>query len=140
MNIADNRRILKDLGQKIIAQEPLLDAEMLLIARALTKIGDGVDANEAFGVKYGRGKKLADEKSRQRLSAALHMISALVDEGMEVDPACNHVSAALQANSHKSGASGPMYDARYLYNCWFENAHMRSLDRTIYDPDFPYDS
>lgn len=138
MNVLDNRRIFKDLGQKIIAREPLLDDEMLLMARALIQIGDGIDANEAFGVKYGRGKKLADEKGRQRLSAALHMVSALVDEGMEVDPACNHVSAALQANSYKSGASWPIYDARYLYNCWFENAHMRKLDRIIYDPDFPY--
>ena len=139
MSITDRRRIIKDLGQKILAQEPLLTEEMLMIALALTQIGAGVDANKAFGVKFSRGKKLADEQSRQRLSAVLHIVSALVDEGMGVDQACNHVSAALQENCFNNGADWPTYDARYLYNCWFGNAHLRHLERTIYHADFPYD-
>lgn len=138
MNILENCRILRDLSSKIHFQQPLLDEEMQFIAIALGRIGNGEDANIAFGVKYARGRKLSDELDRQRLSVALHMVSALVDEGLRVDTACNQVSWALQANIFDNGADGPAYDGRYLYNSWSKYPHMRRLDRTIYDADFPY--
>jgi hypothetical protein len=138
MAVLKNRKTLKAFAHKIFAQQALLDDEMLLVARALEAIGDGADANRAFGVKFGRGQKPSDNERRQHLSAVLHIVSAFVDEGMDVEPACNLVADKLSNNIYLSGAPTPEYEANYLYRAWYKHKHLQALDRTVGDADFPY--
>lgn len=138
MSVIENRKTLKALAHKIFAQQVLLDEEMLVVACALEAIGNGAEANRAFGVKFGRGQKPHDNECRQRLSAVLHIVSALVDEGMKIEPACNLVADQLSNNIFRNGVSTHEYEANYLSRAWYKHKHLQALDRTVGDADFPY--
>lgn len=133
MSVTDHRRVLADLAVRIRCGVTLQDEERTYLANCIQQISEGADANEAFGVKRGRGQSVEDDRRREKLSIAMHLVSALVEESNNVEAACKKIADLI---SEKGGWSS--YDAAYLRQCWYNYPHMRSIDRTLFDEDFPY--
>lgn len=135
MGPADNRRVYADLARQLSSGEELLKEERTFLAACFERLSTGEDANIVFGLKLGRGQSAADAERRRMVSVLLHLVAAHVHDGLQVERACAKVSEI----SHRLPTNGPAYDADYLRQCWYEYPHMRSLDRSLYDPDFPYE-
>lgn len=134
MGIADQRRRLLILAEKLTRPEPPQKADVQYLTDCLVRIGKGEDANEVFGLKRGAGQKEEDERRRRDLSMFMHLVRGMVDDGWDVEPACNKVAEICQEEKFP----GPKYDGAYLRKCWYMYEHMRSDIRTPCDEDFPY--
>lgn len=134
MGIADQRRRLLILGENLTHPEPPEQAHIQYIADCLVRIGKGEDANEVFDLKRGAGQKKEDERRRRDLSMFMHLIRGMVDDGWDVESACNKVAEITQ----KEEFLGPKYDGAYLRKCWYIYEHMRSDIRDPWHDDFPY--
>ena len=88
MGPADNRRVCGDLGRRLASGEPLRSDEAAFLADRLKRLAAGEDANEVFGLRFGRGQSAADVSGRKIVSFLLHLVATYVDEGLDVEPAC----------------------------------------------------
>jgi hypothetical protein len=138
-NPLDYRKRLARIAKQLSADLPLEKSERTYLADALKQIAQGVDANTALGVKFGRGQKEKDARAREKMSVILHMVAAHVEEGDErltVEAACELVMPF--ARKLYGDPDGERYDASYLKKCWYGYDHMREVMRSNADPDFPY--
>lgn len=135
MGPADNRRIYGDLAKQLSSGEELIDEQRRFLASCFERLSTGEDANIVFGLKLGRGQSAADAERRRVVSFLLHLVAAHVDEDLPVEVACAKVAEI----SHRLPTNGAAYDADYLRQCWYKYPHMRSLDRSLYAPDLPYE-
>lgn len=111
----------------------LEEEERTYLANSIEQIANRGDANEAFGVKRGRGQLAAAEENRKKRSIVMHLVATLFEESGNVDAACKDIAELLAT---KGG--WPSYDAEYLRQCWYNYPHLRSTERTLFDQDFPY--
>lgn len=135
MGPSDNRRVYGELSRQLSSNEPLIDEQRAFLAACFQRLSAGDDANVVFGLKFGQGQSKIGAERRRMVSFLLHLVAALVDDGLEVEAACAQVSDI----SDRLPTNGPAYDAAYLRQCWYQHAHMHSVDRSLYDPDFPYE-
>lgn len=149
MNRYDQMRILGDLAQQLYRDKDLTPAQRDFLAIALYRISTGEDANKVFNVNGGQGFKLSDAIARRRMSVILHWVAGAMEpvvgsekNFMTLDAACEEATSTIvpAAKAMFPGADGQKYDAEYIKKCWNSAAyrHMRSPDRSFYDPDFPY--
>lgn len=135
MGPADNQRVYAELARQLTSGEELIDEQRRFLASCFKRLSTGEDANIVFGLKFGRGQSAADAERRGVVSFLLHLVAAHVDEGLPIEEACAKVSDI----SHRLPTNSAAYDADYLRQCWYQHPHMHSLDRSLYDPDFPYE-
>lgn len=135
MGPSDNRRVYGELARQLSSSEQLIDEQRTFLAACFERLSAGEDANVVFGLKSRRGESALDAERRRMLSFLLHLVATLVDSGLEVEAACAKVSDV----SDRLPTNGPAYDAAYLRQCWYKYPHMHSTERSLYDPDFPYE-
>ena len=76
--IKKNREKLIVIAQKLEQNEELPADVRMNLAEILRSIGEGADANEAFGLKRKPGEKESDELVHYTLSFLFHWISAAI--------------------------------------------------------------
>jgi hypothetical protein len=151
MSPGDHRRILGALAQQLACGEDLTPEQREFLSRAFYRISNGGDANEVFGVKRGRGKKVKDDLARQGLSQILHWVACAISPDPSSDERAMSVEDAIELAVQEIVPSvlanmpeGDKYEysVEYLMSCWSDPRykHMRSPARTFWDPDFPYHS
>lgn len=134
MGPTDNRRVFKDLAEQLSLGQDLIEEQRVFLAFCFRRIADGEDANVVLGLKHKQGQSEADAAARRSLSVLLHMVASHVEEGVRIETACSKVAEIAQ----RLPLGSEQYDADYLRKCWYKYPHMRSLERSIFDPDFPY--
>lgn len=149
MSHLDHQRILLDLALQLGRGEPLSEEQQRFLAIAFYRIGTGENANKVLSVSIKRGERLSAVIARRRMSMILHWVAGAVqpDPGasnkpMSVEAACALAVTTIVpvAKAAFPGADNHQYEADYIFRCWSDPAyaHMRSLDRGWFDPDFPY--
>lgn len=149
MNHLDHQRILLDLGLQLDRGEPLSEEQQRFLSMAFYRIGTGEDANKVLSVRPRRGERLSAVIARRRMSMILHWVAGAVqpnpgasDKPLSVEAACALAITTIVpvAKTAFPGADDRQYDADYIFRCWSDPAysHMRSPDRSWFDPDFPY--
>ena len=146
MNPLDNRKYLKYLSKKLSTKASLTDEERKFLSTILSRIAYGEDANKVLGVQFGRGSSLADAKSRQVISFAIHWIecaiqptdSELPGHGYSVTQACAEIAPILRKMLGEEYSE--KYDTEYIRQCYYkpEYSHMRSVERGTFDMDSPF--
>lgn len=146
----DPLKMLGLLADGLLGDGNLTESERHYLGNVLKQISAGVDANQAFDLKRGRGNSKTNETNRKRLSLIMMWIAALyrdkdnLAEG-EKPPTLEEVcTSAAQtvvpfAKALFPGADDRAYDPEYLMQCWHkpEYAHMRSPIRSPLDLDSP---
>lgn len=149
MNKYDYMRAWLDLSNQLNRGEALSDIQRKGLASIFCRIGNGEDANHVLGVSSGRGKKRSDAISRQRISMILHWVACNVqpvpdssEKVMSIESACAQAVTTIVPVAKRAfpGEDRVNYDEEYIFRCWSEPqyAHMRSVTRGWFDPDFPY--
>lgn len=116
------------------------------LAHVFSRFADGEDANEVLGLKFGRGKSMADAKKRQALSFIIHWIECAIQpiygdipgHGYTVSEACD---AAVPILRQMLGVDdSEKYDSEYIRQCYYkpEYSHMRAHTRGAFDRDSPF--
>jgi hypothetical protein len=147
MKPSDHRRIFLQLSKEI-GENRLSEAQLYWLSLVFYRIGNGEDPATVLGLSRNRGQKRNDDMARQRLSFVLHWIACYLDDNVgtkkrrvSVETACQEAMTRIVPASLKlfPGAGGPTYDVQYLSRCWYASkyAHMRSVTRSVYDPDSP---
>ena len=137
MNPIANRKIWAAFMNQLKEQKPLTCEQFSHLALVFEEILNGVDANEALGLKYKRGNKEADGVARNKISLVLHWVAGAISPkaegglGFTIDKACEEA-----ANEFDSLGYSPEVIRKYWYQK--DKAHMQSALRNTFDPDSPY--
>jgi hypothetical protein len=105
-------------------------------------MANGEDAAIVFGLKYQGGQSKRDAEVRQKWSLILQWIAGATEPGpgsITLEQA--FASAVPVAQRLFQNQKGKQYDADYIRQRWYnpDYAHMRSVERGIFDPDSPYE-
>lgn len=149
MNHLDHRRALGDLACQVARGDPLTDDQRDYLALVLFRISTGEDANVVLQVTPTQGVSDSDAIARRRMSLILHWVACAVNpdpnstkKAMSIETACGLATNTIVplAKAMFPGADGVAYDSEYIQRCWGkrEYAHMRSSERGLFDPDYPY--
>ena len=137
MNPLDHRKNWIAFIHQLRAKQALQPEQFEHLAKVFEEILNGVDANEALGLKYARGNSPDKAMARQKISLVLHWVSCatapLSDDGLGMS-----LAAAFEAASDTFKAFG--YQPEQIEKYWYQKdkAHMQSLTRGHYDHDSPY--
>lgn len=148
MSHEDQRRRLGLLAKRLMDPSKLSHAERTYLMQCLHEISMGRDANEVFQTKLKKGQKISDIDSRAKISFILHWVACAIEPDNGDEPPMT-LTAALErateqvvpwANRIWGNTDGHVYSLEYLKSCWDNPRyrHMRSLDRTPWDDDFPF--
>lgn len=136
--VEQRRRILR-FAQSLERGEQPTTEQVVWLTQVLHDIGEGRDANEALGLKGGRGKKLVDAVSRERMSMALHLVAQLREEGVDPNIAFKEgVKLLRQLHGLPPDDSDDRYSIDTLRRSWDRYPHMQSPIRRTGERDFPY--
>ena len=147
----DPLKMLRLLADELLGVGNLSPSERQYLGKALQRICNGEDANQAFNLKRGRGKRISAEQDRKRLSFILWWIAEQVStenisidgvqEPLALEEACELATEKIVPIAKRMfpGADDRIYDAEYLVRCWYkpEYAHMRLQERSHLDLDSP---
>ncbi|MEY4351715.1 MAG: hypothetical protein RL078_1794 [Bacteroidota bacterium] len=146
MNPLDIRKRLKHFSKKMSSNSPLTQEEYTFLASAFSRIADGEDANEVFGVQFKRGKSIADAEKRQAISFVIQWIECAIQPvdaevpglGYSTTKACEEAAPILRKILGEEQSE--KYDAEYIRQCYYspKYKHMRSEFRGIYEDDSPF--
>ena len=147
----DPLKMLRLLADELLGDGNLSPSERQYLGKALQRICDGEDANQAFNLKRGRGKRISAERDRKRLSFILWWVAEQVStenisidgvqEPLALEEACEKAAKKIVPIARRMfpGADNHAYEAEYLMRCWYkpEYAHMRLQERSHLDLDSP---
>ncbi len=142
MNPLDTRKQLADFARQMRSGEPLRADQRDFLADAFERIANGEKPNEVLGLKYQRGNSESDAIARQNWSFIFHWIAGSTAEGPDaITLEEAFVRAVPIAQRLFQNQKGKQYDADYIRQRWYNTdyAHMRSVERGIFDPDSPYE-
>lgn len=162
MSVRSQRKRFLAAAHFLRTTKKLTRKQRLYLALAFEKIGNGISADEALGLKYRPGHSEAKEISREDLGLIFHWVSCYVQPDFDGTPGLS-VSQALDAvfeisntgswTSPLSGetytfkdASGRIqspfrpYSRETLSKAWYDkkNEHLKRLYCGPLDEDSPY--
>jgi hypothetical protein len=136
--VEQRRRILRFARSLDRGDQPTTE-QVVWLTQVLRDIGEGRDANEALGLKGGRGKKRGDAVSRERMSVALHLVAQLREEGVDHENAFEQGTKYLrQLHGLAPDDRDERYSVETVRSYWNRNKHLQSAIRQTGEKDFPY--
>lgn len=137
MNPLDHRKHWIAFVHQLRAKEPLHPDQFEHLAQVFEEILNGVDANEALGLKYSRGNGPDKAIARQKISLVLHWIAcatAPITEGGLGMPLSSAFETASEAFKHFG------YEPEQIEKYWYakDKVHMKESERGYNDQDSPY--
>lgn len=115
------------------------------LGNILEQIANGVDANEAFGLTYSRGKSESDDIARRHLSLVFWWISCAIDQPPALQPPYSleeafEVGSDIMRKITKTEDTDK-YDVSYIKKCWYDPRyqHLKKPTRTIWEENSPLD-
>lgn len=82
MSVRARQRELRRLAEQIDGGTPLTEEQLKWLSGVCARIGRGESADEVLGLKRIRGQSDADERAREVLDMALHVVGGAIDQGM----------------------------------------------------------
>lgn len=82
MSVRARQRALLRLAEQIDGGTPLTENQLKWLSGVCARIGRGESADEVLGLKRERGRSDADERAREVLDMALHVVGGAIDQGM----------------------------------------------------------
>jgi hypothetical protein len=137
MGVLDQRRRLRSFAAQMRARKPLTDDQFNWLEQTFGRIGNGVDANTALGVKRNRGESIQDELARQRLNFTLFYIAGALNEGIEWEQALQE-GVQLINRLHGHGLDPGRYvkyDVDTLKRAWNKYKDWQRPERLPGEPD-----
>lgn len=110
MSVRARQRALRRLAEQINGGTPLTEEQLKWLSGVCARIGRGESADEVLGLKRIRGQSEADERAREVLDMALHVVGGAIDDGMSEADAYD-VGARWQRIQH--GLAPDDLDDRY---------------------------
>lgn len=132
-NPLEAKRSFRLFVEQMQQKQPLTNEQFEYFARVFSEIIAGSDANDALGLTYRRGQSEKKALARLKISAILHWVACAIDtdrgNSLTLD------QAFTEAEKHFNVS----YEVIKKY--WYQDdkQHMRSVERTGSDQDFPYD-
>lgn len=136
MNPIDHRKNWIAFVHQLRAKQALQPEQFEHLAKVFGDILNGVDANEALGLKYARGNNPDKAIARQKISLVLHWVSCAIAPLSE-DGLGMSLAAAFESASVAFEEFG--YSPEQIEKYWYQKdkAHMQDVYRTHYDKDSP---
>lgn len=136
--LEQRRRILRFARSLQRGVQPTTE-QVVWLTQVLHDIGEGRDANEALGLKGGRGKKRGDAVSRERMNRALHWVAGALEGGIDPDEAFERGAKYLrQQHGLAPDDADDRYSVETIRRYWNRNKHLQSAVRRTGEKDFPY--
>jgi hypothetical protein len=135
--VEQRRRILRFAERLRRGEQPDVE-QVVWLTQVLQDIGEGRDANEAFGLKGVRGKKRSDVVSRRRISEVLHLVACA---RADTDPEqAFELGARRLRQLHGLAPDDPddRYSVETVRRYWDRYKHLQSPIRLTGEKDFPY--
>ena len=118
------RKKLEVIAQKLEKSEELPTDVRLALAEIFRSIGEGADANEAFGLKRKPGEKESDELVGYTLSFLFHWISAAILPEEEGGLSLTKAEAIRRASAiSKSQRNLKTFSEKTLKSHWNNKKH-----------------
>ena len=136
-----NRKKLIVIAQKLEQSEELSADVRLNLAEILRSIGEGADANEAFGLKRKPGEKESDELVHYTLSFLFHWISAAILPEEEGGLSLTKAEAIRRASAiSKSQENLKTFSQETLKSHWNNKKHFmyKRIEASPNEEYFPY--
>ena len=137
MNPIDHRKNWITFTHQLRAKKALQPEQFEHLAKVFEDILNGVDANEALGLKYARGNSPDKATARQKISLVLHWVSCAIAPESE-DGLGMSLAEAFEAAADAFEQFG--YPPEQIEKYWYhkDKLHMHNEEQGHFDQDSPF--
>ena len=138
MNPLDHKKNWTAFYHQLEAKKELQPKQFEHLAKVFKDILNGVDANEALGLKFARGNSQKKAMARQNMSFILHWVACAIEKDDQGGLGLTLAKAFIIASEKFEliAKYSPEQTEKYWYQQ--DKAHMQNLVRDSFDQDAPF--